>query len=191
MRPAPRTDLHWLAFRYVCGELSGDEAVAFETLLAHDQGAREAVAAAVELAAAVERAAPAASPDVLPMRRPRVARALAWTASAAAACLALAVGLVSVGHRRDRAPAVPANPAVAVASASPSRDVALAWSGLRREDVGTPTGLPAWLDEAATVADADLAPAAEDGESGPPPWLLVAASLPQAGGVDQAVTKED
>jgi len=48
MKPASN-DLDWLAFRYVAGELPDDEAASFESLLADDQAARDAVVQAVEL----------------------------------------------------------------------------------------------------------------------------------------------
>lgn len=47
----------WRAFRYVHGELTADEAEAFEEDLAIEQAAREALAQAVELTAALETAA--------------------------------------------------------------------------------------------------------------------------------------
>ena len=46
-------DREWLAFRYIAGELSGEETAAFETELEVSQVAREAVARAVELSQAV------------------------------------------------------------------------------------------------------------------------------------------
>jgi hypothetical protein len=46
-------DRDWLAFRYIAGELTGDEAAAFEADLETSQPAREAVARAVELSQAV------------------------------------------------------------------------------------------------------------------------------------------
>jgi hypothetical protein len=45
-----QSELEWLAFQYVAGELPGDDAAGFEERLATDQLAREAVARAVELA---------------------------------------------------------------------------------------------------------------------------------------------
>lgn len=47
------TDREWLAFRYIAGELSGDELVAFEAELETSQVAREAVARAVDLSQAI------------------------------------------------------------------------------------------------------------------------------------------
>ena len=49
----PENDRDWLAFRYVAGELSGEEAAAFEAELETSQVSREAVARAVELTHAV------------------------------------------------------------------------------------------------------------------------------------------
>lgn len=49
--------LDWAAFRYVAQELSLEERVTFEDRLANDQAAREAVAAAIELNAALRIAA--------------------------------------------------------------------------------------------------------------------------------------
>jgi hypothetical protein len=47
------SDLNWLAFRYITGEMAETEVAAFEQSLAESQPAREAVAAAVRLAQAV------------------------------------------------------------------------------------------------------------------------------------------
>ncbi|MBC7851853.1 MAG: hypothetical protein IAF94_00310 [Pirellulaceae bacterium] len=50
------SDREWLAFRYVAGELTGDDAAAFEAELETSQVAREAVARAVELTQAIAMA---------------------------------------------------------------------------------------------------------------------------------------
>lgn len=50
-----RPELDWLAFRYVAGEMTDAETLAWEERLATDQTAREAVAAAVELYQAVSQ----------------------------------------------------------------------------------------------------------------------------------------
>ena len=60
-RARPDSDLSWLAFRYVAGEMDRDEAEAFESRLDQDQSAREAVAEAVALAGAIARLEPATS----------------------------------------------------------------------------------------------------------------------------------
>ncbi|MGI8981886.1 MAG: hypothetical protein ACR2FY_21860 [Pirellulaceae bacterium] len=46
-------DREWLAFRYIAGELTGEDAAAFEAELETSQVAREAVARAVDLSQAV------------------------------------------------------------------------------------------------------------------------------------------
>jgi hypothetical protein len=64
-------DLDWLAFRYVAGEMPAAECELFEQRLALEQAAREAVAAAVELTAAIAHSA-----DVLAAAAPECAAAL-------------------------------------------------------------------------------------------------------------------
>ena len=165
-----QNELQWLAFRYVAGELSGDEAAQFEDRLDHDQQAREAVAGAVELTQAVV-ASGAELPRVLPMRR-RFRTALSWTfaSAAAAACAA-----VIVWHG---APARPTSTA-----RQSAQEVALAWSGLHQttEDASTlPTDLLASMDDAIRQSDLDVAVAAgglDANDAALPPWLVEAAAL--------------
>jgi hypothetical protein len=163
-----QSDLHWLAFRYAAGELSPDESSAFEARLAEDQEAREAVAAAVELAAAVIAARPAL-PETLPFVAPR-RHPWRWVATvAAAACVALVVWASrppgTTEPERDAAP-----------------DVALNWSGLREDpdSAAVTTGeVLAWLDEAAAQTDVEsaLADGALEARDSVPLWLVEAAAL--------------
>ena len=53
MQDSTENDLDWLAFRYISGEMAVSEADQFESLLADDQTARDAVVRAVELSQAV------------------------------------------------------------------------------------------------------------------------------------------
>jgi len=53
MQNSTETDLDWLAFRYISGEIAVSEAEQFEALLADDQAARDAVVRAVELTQAI------------------------------------------------------------------------------------------------------------------------------------------
>jgi hypothetical protein len=120
-------DLHWLSFRYVCGELTADEETAFELRLADDQRAREAVAKAVELHEAIRVAA-----AELPGLRARCTwRRLAWMA--AAACLLLATGLFWLAAR-TRTPDEKHIPPGAIANkeSSDAANVALTWAEMRQ-----------------------------------------------------------
>jgi hypothetical protein len=97
-----QNDHDWLAFRYVAGEMTVEEAAEFECLLSENQPAREAVAAAVQLSQAVELAARNARPDrqeVVPAPRGHRAltwrQRLVWASIGAAASLLVAWGLQS------------------------------------------------------------------------------------------------
>jgi len=135
-------DLDWLAFCYIADELSRDEADAFETRLAHDQEAREAVARAVELTRAVaaagaerrKRPEPASrAPGV--WRRMGLAGRLAWAAAAAAACLA---AVLAYQHYRGSTPIagpsqeVPGEGEIESPGSRP-RELAVLWSRTREE----------------------------------------------------------
>jgi hypothetical protein len=165
----PEFDLHWTAFLYVSGELTIDESTSFESLLAEDQEAREAVALAVELAQALAIVGP------LPRsvsRKRNYRRVLAWAGSmAAAACLAVAILPIL-------------RPVVPTESQGDTSSVALAWSGLR---VGTDPDWTAFVSGvqapespvAGSLAEIENADEAESSNERPlPSWLLLAASVP-------------
>ena len=105
LNPQPG-DLQWLAFRFIAGELPGDEARAFELQLAEDQTAREAVSRAVALGMRLADATPAVRGGVAPRHRTelrsnsatapstalhlrRVVHAMAWASMGAAASMAM------------------------------------------------------------------------------------------------------
>jgi anti-sigma factor RsiW len=171
------SDLLLLAVRYISNELPDNERAAFESLLADDQAAREAVAEAVELSLAVSRL-PATSLDLLPMPPQRRVFRLVRL-GLAAACLALATGLaVQYGRVVDPEPAND----LTVTRPNPPEAVAIAWSGLRQSgeiDLVSHSELLAWLDEPMASALPDLQSnggSAVDDEL-LPHWLLEAASL--------------
>jgi hypothetical protein len=129
-------DLHWLAFRYVCGELSADEETAFECRLAEDQAAREAVAAAVELQQAIRVASE-------PSGRRLAVRRFVWGAAAASILLAVGVWWLAAGRFPFGTDAPSPQPGENVAGdAGAARDLALNWADLQRqpgaEDVAVP-----------------------------------------------------
>jgi hypothetical protein len=185
------SDLLLLAVRYISNELPDDERAAFEDRLAHDQSAREAVAAAVELTVAVARLSPT-SLDLLPMQ-PRRRWFSPTRVGVAAACLACAVGLaLHFGRVAERGPEnVPP-----VAGPDQPESVVLAWSGLRQNgevDLASQSEHLAWLDEPMTSASSDHQPpgasAVEDELL--PRWLLEAASLRATSGLSGAGTREN
>ncbi len=94
---AASDELEWLAYCYVSGDLLGDERTTFENRLADDQGAREAVARAVELVQAVAAAESYVSPRPMPAavaRRTTWPRSLAWMSAGASAALVLVVAWI-------------------------------------------------------------------------------------------------
>ena len=88
-------ELDWLAFCYVSGELQGDERSAFESRLADDQSAREALALAVELMQAIGVVETHENECVVPAANQRRLttwpRRIAWMSLGASAALVLAV----------------------------------------------------------------------------------------------------
>jgi anti-sigma-K factor RskA len=94
------SDLDWLAFQYVAGELSAIECEAFELRLADDQAAREAVARAVDLSGALASARSVITQPV--SQFPGVS--LRWRRLAAAACVAALV-ILGVSLRLLQKPA--------------------------------------------------------------------------------------
>lgn len=187
MASDPCPDLLLLAVGYVAGEMSSAEMAAFETRLAHDQDACEAVAEAVELAGAFALL-PTTTPLVLRMDRPRRLGVIGTGIGAAAAVLAMVVGL-GVLTRRPPAPLASARPPGDTAASARPESVALAWSGLRQSgevDLVSHSELLAWLDDSAASPSADLmAPGAgETEDEALSSWMLEAARL--RGGVQPA-----
>jgi anti-sigma-K factor RskA len=140
--PDEREELQWCAFRYAAGELTAAEAAAFESRLAHDQPARDALCRAVALAGRLASARPQSEPaaetgcvaPVAPGARSRrrmaapTLRDLGWMAVGAAATL-LIVYLARPGATGATAPAPPV---VASKSDRPQpRADALVWARLQ------------------------------------------------------------
>lgn len=181
-----RDELDWLAFRYVAGEMTADEAGDFELRLADDQAAREAVSRAVGFG---QRLVDAGSvrPDsrstartaTAPVNRgtltfrSRVVRAAGWMAAGAAAatlavCLARPFGSGPIeppgGETRKVAEVAP------VARPEPVAD-AEAWARLHATGEWR-THTESWLAEP-KAAITNVVP---DFRESPtvPPWILAA-----------------
>ena len=163
-------ELFWLAYCYVAGELSAAQALEFETRLESDQPAREAVAQAVELSAALQGASE--SMVELPSGDRRKSIRGGW-ALAMAASVALAIaGYSFIGRNAQNAALQP--------SQTDGR-LADAWAASTLDDGEAETG-----DEANRLAEWE-ASGWDDGESEPSDgellisdWLLEAVSAARA-----------
>jgi hypothetical protein len=171
-----RDDLDLSAFRYVAGEMTPAQAAAFETRLADDQVARDAVSRAVGLSQLVASAAPMADPPA-PARRSALVwmQPLGWMAiGAAAAVLAVSVFSRPVARPNNPAPAMNAQP---TGGRSPV-DV-LVWARLQSDQELTAAELERWLDE--PVESSDVEEPSLNSEV--PSWVL-AAKRPVSRGVN-------
>lgn len=159
-------ELDWLAFQYVIGELSEADRVAFELRLEDDQAAREAVARAVELSAAIlvhpsafQHPAVAGLASAAP--RGSIRKMAAWVGALAAAVL---VGL-----------ALWPKPTLPPAHGVGESDVALAWNQLRQaEEAVTPTIEPADDIESDWMVDDEVD---DEPVAAPPSWLVAGVAL--------------
>src|SRR5688500_9090345 len=95
-----QTDLQWLAFQYIAGELSEGDMAEFEARLGSDQVAREAVAEAVELAE-LTALAENRSGEVLTVPVANTSKStwsqFAWMACGAALCLLVVLFVQPMG----------------------------------------------------------------------------------------------
>lgn len=167
MQDKNHSELEWLAFQYISGEMSAVEAELFEGRLAEDQRAREAVARAVEVAQvslmAMEHVA-----AIEPARQTKRTRSrpLVWTLCGVAASVAVAIMVVPwskvLPKHQDN---LVHNAVVGLET----RDLAIVWATAR-------TDLAAEL----AVADDESLPgnAAHDGsgtdEIETPSWMFIA-----------------
>ncbi len=188
-----RDELDWLAFRYVAGEMTADEAGGFELRLADDQAAREAVCRAVGFAQSLVDARPlgrdsrpTVSTPAAPVNRGRLTfrsravRAVAWMATgAAAATLAFCLARPFVPGPIEPAPGKTSNGSE-IARPGPTEAAvdAEAWARLQAHGEWR-THTESWLAEPKaplTSVVPDLQQSATV-----PPWLLAATAGPGKG----------
>ncbi|MFO0869082.1 MAG: hypothetical protein U0935_09010 [Pirellulales bacterium] len=182
----PLADLDLLAFRYIAGELKPDEAADFESRLADDQAAREAVARTWEIAQTVSwieaaSSAPRSDRPLPSAPAPTVARswltAAGWMVTGSLACLLLLAltnlwrghggGLQVAQFSRKGATLRPGAASDSTASDAPGQ-LALVWSETR----GAASDSEGALDqETMAVTDGSLSPESgnrleDDGDEG-------------------------
>ncbi len=181
-----QSELDWLAFRYVAGEMTADESVTFEARLADEQHAREAVSRAVELTERLAAAAPAPAasvtlaqpipPNVASIWRRsllRAAQPLAWMAAGAAAAV-LILGLLGWPAR----PPIDSGPVTAQKAGGqrPAADPAL-WARLQSGGDWATPDLERWLEDSTTLAGNDREDALESPDV--PSWIFADANSRQ------------
>lgn len=174
---ASNDELHWLAFRYVAGELTADEESRFEERLADDQAAREAVEEVAELSDAIRMTVD--DFPTLPQRRSLIRR-VSWVAATLAGLLLVALvywwsPLSSDSKTEDTTAEVPSEPGVPAANDDEETSMAMAWSQLRAENAD---GLMAsevgkWVQSETAASEADFVPGGP-ATSEVPGWLLTA-----------------
>jgi anti-sigma factor RsiW len=178
-------DLNWLAFRYVAGELSTDELLAFETRMEADQDAREAVAQTTALTCFI-----ASADEVRVDREPASARALVspvtsapspressrgWAISlAVSAVLLLSITQLPRPENAEQFATLSGHEATA------ADQLAEVWDALR-EPLDDTTGSPELLDDDnLDLPVAMIDPTSDDGRSF---WIEAAVmGLAEAGG---------
>lgn len=189
--PHTPVELFWQAFRYASDEMTAAEREAFETVLATDQPAREAVARVVELEGLVQSAENApvevsgSRLSVLPREQNYWLQPLGWVAVGAAACLATVMAFQAWWP----APAAitPTAPQVAVGSkTNHSSELALAWAQAQSElpapDDAMIAGSSIVIGESAVEENTehDLTSVSDDQVAAAPSWLLAAVADAEA-----------
>ncbi|MBS0210521.1 MAG: hypothetical protein JSS27_16375 [Planctomycetes bacterium] len=134
------SDLYWTAFRYLTNELPANELTAFESRLADEQSAREALAATVTMVGALEASCAVKNREPVTITRPATRRAgsswaqtarqrIGWAALGMAASLALMIGLQSL---RPALTSLPTE--IAARDRAAAAELALAWSQAAEEE---------------------------------------------------------
>lgn len=112
LNPDQTSDLEWLAFQYVANELSEQECLQFESLLAEKQSAREALAHATQLVAGLKSIAaqPAGQETVAAAQQPvatSITRWAFWGLLTTAAAVALLVPSLFKSTGTTDSPTIP------------------------------------------------------------------------------------
>jgi hypothetical protein len=166
--PEVSGNLDWTAFCYAAGELSADEAAAFENLLGEDQVAREALARAVELTQAVASAETLRPAIVVKSRRSVWARRVTWMAIGSAASLLVALLWTGSGAGNRLAAwrnGQPKSPAV-------TQELAAAWMAAQEELSASPVEPTAFAESESSTESGDMGDMSDLPET--PTWMAIA-----------------
>jgi len=162
------TDLDWLAFRYISGEIAVSEATQFESLLSDDQGARDAVVRAVELSQAIFAAQASEQPQsigFLSAVSHGWMQQVTWISTSVAALLLIALAL-NFGQRPTSHPSASDDLASAwlahTADPSLNEPGASANGSLNDDTEFVTTDTPAWMLEAVRSLHGDGSPESDD-----------------------------
>lgn len=173
------SDLEWLAFQYVANELSEQECLQFESLLAEKQSAREALAHATQLVAGLKSIAPqsVAQATVASAQQPETTTTTRWAfwglLTTAAAVVLLVPSLFKSTGTTD-------NPTIPTAQTEPSTEDAeyllSLWAESSQEsNVALTSNM-----NTETVEFSDQQNVLADNQSlEVPDWLYTAVSLPE------------
>ena len=173
------SDLEWLAFQYVANELSEQECLQFESLLAEKQSAREALAHATQLVAGLKSIAPqsVAQATVASAQQPETTTTTRWAfwglLTTAAAIVLLVPSLFKSTGTTD-------NPTIPTAQTEPSTEDAeyllSLWAESSQEsNIALTSNM-----NTETVEFSDQQNVLADNQSlEVPDWLYTAVSLPE------------
>jgi hypothetical protein len=183
-------DLEWLAFQYIAGELSVEEAESFERRLEADQSAREVLARTVQISQAIAALPPqTVAVDKHPVRRRSLA---SWVVPiAAAASLAFALGL-SLAHRGADVAQLPGGgaPAESAGLAHSTQGLTDLW--LQSERAAATLREILQLDAADAGDGESMSAAADlDADVDVPGWMIAAAAVIDPPGPNAAIEFED
>lgn len=164
MQNPTETDLDWLAFRYISGEMAANEADQFELLLADDQNARDAVVRAVELSQTIllSQTTPQTAPiGFLSAVTKSWMQHLAWVSTSVAALL-----LVVLALNVNRTASVSESDSIASAwaesSAEPVSDPGIVNGVVTEDDEFVTADPPNWMLEAVRSLHGDDSPESSD-----------------------------
>jgi len=160
-------DIDWIAWQYVTGDLSQDEANRFESRMADDEACCVALSRAVELVELTLRARPL-EPVVLATTSPiRQASRLWWPAVAAVCviCLALFRSFLMTPSSEPKVAA----PAKAAQETPADAELAIAWSQMADPE-------PPGMSEESTDEGMQVESQDSERESVDPSWVMVAIS---------------